>query len=256
MKKQVLSTFIALLLVFLFAVPTSADPNHNGSAFDYYTAHDKSFVAYSIGGELISDDFFGFLSDGYYYDNNYPRTHFIDYPTAKYNCHSYAWHSHSSSNNVWINMNITNYFADTASSVTNELTWNSNTSAGTVSIGDIVVFKDSSNLICHSAVVCNTTDGTLNNTQLISKWSNGCLMEHAVYSGHPYCDSSSVKVFRPISSHILSYTDLGKTKHSIDCSCGYYATANHINIISGNAYVCTRCSHSVDIMIHDPEEEY
>ncbi len=253
MKKQIAAAIIALLLVFILTVPVSANPNHNGTPFDYYTAHDTKFTAYSIGGELSYNEYVSCLLVKTYFENISATTVMVADPTAKYNCHSFAWHSQSSNNNTWINMGVTNFFEDTVASVTSELPWNTNTPSGTVSVGDIIVYKFSNGTLNHSAIVYYT-DGTLNNTLLISKWGDGCVMIHSVYSGHPYCDSASVKVFRPISSHVLSYSDLNNKKHRLDCSCGYYTITGHISVVSGNAYVCTRCGHSVDIMVHDPEE--
>gem|GEM_PF-6604131 len=138
MKKKIASAIIALLLVFILTVPVSANPNHNGTPFDYYTAHDTKFTAYSIGGELSYNEYVSCLLVKTYFENISATTVMVADPTAKYNCHSFAWHSQSSNNNTWINMGVTNFFEDTVASVTSELPWNTNTPAGTVSVGEIV----------------------------------------------------------------------------------------------------------------------
>jgi len=41
-----------------------------------------------------------------YVDNTYPLVNRIRSATGKYNCHSYAWYSTSSSNNIWITSSL------------------------------------------------------------------------------------------------------------------------------------------------------
>lgn len=68
-----------------------------------------------------------------YYDSAYPRATRLRNPTVKYNCHSYAWYSTSSSNHYWMNnpssyMTDGSYSSTSSSDIGNKVIWGAKTS--------------------------------------------------------------------------------------------------------------------------------
>lgn len=107
------------------------------------------------------------------YKNTYPKATFLSTATRRYNCHSYAWYSRSTSNVYWMN-NPNKYISDGS----RKKVGSSSTANGQILlIGSTV----------HSAV---TVD--YKNNIVKSKWGSGPLMQHAtsygpaLYSNAPY----------------------------------------------------------------------
>ena len=98
----------------------------------------------------------------------------IGQPTVKYNCHSYAWYSQSTSNTYWIN-DISLYLRTT--STVNRMN---------TSVGDKVVYYNSSNNTysnpSHSAVITSYTNisSSQRNFTLKSKWGMCGLYSHSL----------------------------------------------------------------------------
>lgn len=59
--------------------------------------------AFLVTGEFSQTDI---DQANYYEDSTYPNASRQRSATGKYNCHSYAWYSTSSSNNIWIHYNL------------------------------------------------------------------------------------------------------------------------------------------------------
>lgn len=95
--------------------------------------------------------------------NNYPRATRHRSSTRKYNCHSYAWYSTSTSNNIWIN-DPAKYWTDGS--------YRLNSNVGQA--GRKVFYPNGD----HSAI-------TINTTEFYSKWGELGLMRH-VYNYSPY----------------------------------------------------------------------
>lgn len=107
-----------------------------------------------------------------YYVSNYPDASLISPASNLYNCHSYAWHNSSTTNNVWINayyqgaFQLERYWID-------DLYFSCNESSAE---------KVHYYLSDHSAIILSTGN-------YISKWGSGPLMEHAPNYG-PYANMS------------------------------------------------------------------
>ncbi|MGP1543393.1 MAG: hypothetical protein ACTTIO_00310 [Candidatus Fimenecus sp.] len=104
-----------------------------------------------------------------YFINRYPQAYFVSTSTRKYNCHSYAWYSSSTSNIYWMN-NPNAYMSDGS--------YNRVYNIGVAS----KVYYSSAN---HSAIVNDVVGNAICNATVKSKWGKGPLMEHKTYYG-PY----------------------------------------------------------------------
>lgn len=93
-----------------------------------------------------------------------------------YNCHSYAWHSTSASNDYW--MNNPYYYINDGSYV-----------AGTGAVGDRITYNSSATKYDHSGIV--TSSGTIT-----SKWGALGLFEHSVYACPYYLEAAAIYFWR------------------------------------------------------------
>ena len=103
-----------------------------------------------------------------YVSTNYPNATKLREPTLKYNCHSYAWYSTSTSNTHWMN-DPSAYYTGTNKSYTLITTGSTNTIPSSVSNGSKVTYTGSS--LEHSAIKTSSTKFT-------SKWGAAGLYEH------------------------------------------------------------------------------
>ncbi|MCM1314094.1 MAG: hypothetical protein NC040_09815 [Muribaculaceae bacterium] len=114
----------------------------------------------------------------------YPNAERLREPTNKYNCHSYAWYSQSSSNNKWMN-NPYAYISDGSYYL----------SSNPQSNYRMVYWQGNS--IEHSAIIETRLSGGSNinfrnMVIVISKWGNGGLYRHnGNDSPYYYCDTVS-----------------------------------------------------------------
>lgn len=118
--------------------------------------------AYLVTGEFSKTEI---DQENTYQDSVYPNASRQRSASGKYNCHSYAWYSTSSSNNIWIAYND-NYTSDPYYSIVaigNRLTVPIN-----VAIGSKVNYPSDG----HSAIVYSSS-------KLISKWGDYGLYIHA-----------------------------------------------------------------------------
>lgn len=111
--------------------------------------------------------------------------------TCKYNCHSYAWYSQSTSNNRWINFPIA-YMVD--GSYTRVLSSIYSSSLG-VYMGDKVFYGTNTNPT-HSAVISSGISGAPLLTRTAkSKWGELGLFEHTVNNVPSGYDLNNVSVW-------------------------------------------------------------
>lgn len=101
--------------------------------------------------------------------STYPQATYVSYPTSNYNCHSYAWHSSSTSNIYWI-PDPTIYMEDTSYSRVFSAVQATRIH---YSIGD------------HSAKVYDANSNSFSAATVISKWGEGPVMIHQANYG-PY----------------------------------------------------------------------
>ena len=120
-------------------------------------------------------------------------------PTVKYNCHSYAWYSQSTSNPYWVN-DPTPFLTDGSYYVVNK------TNAG---VGDRVVYYNSVNGTYsqpnHSAVITSYTNTSNSQREftLKSKWGMSGLYQHSLtncpyyyYHGENYTSIYDTRFYR------------------------------------------------------------
>jgi hypothetical protein len=129
-----------------------------------YTA--VEVIVMEAGDELTQEQINYFNS---YVSINYPLATKLREPTLKYNCHSYAWYSQSTSNNKWMNQleadndpNLSKYWTD--GSYEYGAGW---------SVGGKVFWV----LGDHSGIISSQGTPYYNNI-ITSKWGPGPLMYH------------------------------------------------------------------------------
>lgn len=132
----------------------------------------------------------------------------ISDPTFKYNCHSYAWYSQSTSqNNIWLNYPYV-YYSDSDRSYEE---------VSDPRLGDIVCYYGYNNKNVfgnlHSGIITRYTDqssngtiGDLNKYIVTSKWGAGGLYEHR---GDicPYMYATEIRYYRPRTNGSLNLSD-------------------------------------------------
>jgi len=97
--------------------------------------------------------------------------------TAAYNCHSYAWYSTSSTNNVWMN-DPSVYMSD------------GSYSAGYAQVGSKVYWYSSSYGPIHSGILYSTSTSSSNPAKTTSKWGMYGLIRH-VTNDCPYSSTAT-----------------------------------------------------------------
>lgn len=121
--------------------------------------------------------------------NSYPNISRISRGTCKYNCHSYAWYSQSTSNTYWINTPVA-YMSDGSYS---KVMSGINSSSITASYGDRVFWGTNSSPI-HSAILHSSSSGVPLATRIVySKWGPLGVFKHQV-SVSPY-NTNSISVW-------------------------------------------------------------
>lgn len=149
-----------------YAVVSSSDFNWN---YTVKTPKNSSVTVGKLksGKELTSSE----ITQGKnYVSSNYPGATYIATPTKKYNCHSYAWYSQSTSNNYWMN-DPSKYMSD------------SSYKKDGIKVGNIIYYTGE-----HSGVVSNVKVG-YTGCYVKSKWGMYGLYNH-FYNQCPYSTSN------------------------------------------------------------------
>ncbi len=120
--------------------------------------------AIKVTTELSSEDYQEALN---WINTTYPNATILRNPTKKYNCHSYAWYSQSSSNTIWIDR-------------PNQRTWWEDGSWVRTTSSPVRGMKVDYYSSDHSAIVYNASIYD-------SKWGANCLVRHTP----SYCPYSS-----------------------------------------------------------------
>ncbi|MBQ4443578.1 MAG: hypothetical protein II896_02820 [Clostridia bacterium] len=175
----------------------------------------------------------------------YPNAQFIDNPSNRYNCHSYAWYSQSNLNPYWIN-DPTNFIVSHDYVVS------------TGEEGDIIVYYgyedgNNTNIVpIHSGIIEQRLSGESNNVcgdldlyVVNSKWGQCGIYRHRGDYCPYYNDTVYVEYYRMHGAHMYTdYEPYNNTQHMVICECGDYILQNHdyseLAVISGtqHAYVC------------------
>lgn len=173
--KSMTIALLLFLVVILSSVTVNGIASPNTQIYSITTPN-GSFVnyAYLVTGEFNPTEI---INANAYMDTTYPNAIRQRSATGKYNCHSYAWYSTSTSNNIWIGYNVY-YISDGSYSLVamgNRLTIPSQ-----APIGSKVDFSSDG----HSAIKYSSS-------KLISKWGDYGLYIHS--PNHcPYPSSTSL----------------------------------------------------------------
>lgn len=162
-----------------------------------------------------------------------------DYPTQKYNCHSYAWYDDSIDNQYWLN-DIDVYLNDIHSEEISD-----------PSVGAKCVYYDSSGKPLHSAIITKIEGEYIT---CVSKWgANGLFVHEREYvpSGYKY-NGINVRCKYYIYPENHDYVAYRYTSdaHTMDCSiCHAIHTEPHSKYIlkyttTTHTYTCKKCTYT------------
>ena len=177
-----------------------------------YTPNDSS-VSAKIYLEDYPYDYKEYLVESVYpFEHPFMDAELLEWPTTRYNCHSYAWHSQDVSSNIYWIPYPTNYYTDY-----------SYYEVSSPRAGDIICYfdnngtpsnySDDENL--HSGIVSSVNDNQVNNicgtsslVNVTSKWGSHGLFEHrgdqcpytSAYNG----DADYVRYYRPRTNSTYS----------------------------------------------------
>ncbi len=226
-----------------------------GSPYILDISHTNDDVdAYHVEGELSNDAIYGIES---YNALLFPLAQVLEQPTAKYNCHSYAWYSQDvDENNTWIN-NPEQYYA-----------YHRYCPLSTPQVGDIICYYDDMGTVSdqaddenkHSGIVTDIeSDGTV---IITSKWGPAGLYVHEV-SYSPYLHSGKggadyVVYYREPTRFRYRYST-SLYDHSKTClRCNVTVSEPHNWIASLSGYRCSLCNMTAStvpgVMSIVPEE--
>lgn len=183
--KRVRLFLLTAAIVCVSLLITSCDPGDYGYTYtltSVYTPKGTEVIGAHIS-ELTEDDYNRLDREA---TSNFPNATRLRMPTNNYNCHSYAWHSQSADNTVWIGliMNGQNYMNE------HEKYWKD---ASYIKIasgnGDIIPY----NVPNGSKVNYSDDDHSAIKTsskKFTSKWGPGGLYEH----NPSYCPYTSTNL--------------------------------------------------------------
>lgn len=174
-NKTIALTLLLCVILVLSTVTVNAIASPNTQIYTI-TSPDGTMVNYAY---LVSGEFSQPAIDqaNAQEDSLFPNATRLRSASGRYNCHSYAWYSTSSSNNIWIHYNF-DYITDPNYSLV--ATGSRISIPYTAPIGSKVDFPSDG----HSAVKYSSS-------KLISKWGDFGLYTHA--PGYcPYPNSSSL----------------------------------------------------------------
>lgn len=155
-------TLLILVLIFVLSIPSIAD-----SCTVVYTPNGSAVSAYYMTYELSTSERNSLDSTT---QSAYPNATLLRSSSRKYNCHSYAWYSQSSSNSIWI---------DDPSTYWEDYSYSGYCSSWPYS-GSKVYYQYGN----HSAIVYSGLTFT-------SKWGQGPLMRHS----STYCPYTSSTLY-------------------------------------------------------------
>jgi hypothetical protein len=171
---KVKCTILFLLILLAVLIITACMPKADYEATTIYTPHGTAVSAFRVLNELSSADYNEIMD---YTHDYFPNAVYIRYPTAYYNCHSYAWYSKNSTNRIWIQSPEQEKFW-TDYSYLYYATYNNGGIPNTTDPLSVDYYNDDHSAFKYAGTV----------TYFYSKWGNGGLMKHT--PGYcPYDDS-------------------------------------------------------------------
>ncbi len=227
-----------------------------------YTPNDTAvYVFEKREGILFNPSQYDTISDAIF-----PQNTRLSSATRKYNCHSYAWYSQSTSNNKWWMNDPSAYYTD-----------GSYTEVFSPQAGDIICYFDDNNNPVHSGIVVqvlgyadNSICGTASKYIVESKWGEYGLYQHrGDRCPYPYTEymgsypiATNVKFYRRYCNHSFYYTWMSVENHKIECHyCDYYEVTGHVvgMNMQPNAldiYICSLCGGRANVgpIIYPPGE--
>lgn len=115
------------------------------------------------------------------YHSSYPNAVELASINGAYNCHSYAWHQQSTSNNYWINYpEMTTYLTDGSYSSSNP------------AVGRRIIYRKSDGEVTHSGIISAISD----TTYITSKWGYCGLYYHKINECPYYSNNINISYWK------------------------------------------------------------
>ena len=147
------------------------------------TPKNSVVTAKKYTSDLYSSDITKFQN---YIKNTYPNATILAQPSILYNCHSYAWHSASTSNKFWID-DPSKYMSDGSYKYLGTISSSSSSVTGAVN-GNKAFYKNTDDTYNHSAIIYNSTLYT-------SKLGSNCLIRHAQAYCPYWFNTTKIKIY-------------------------------------------------------------
>lgn len=167
------------------------------------------------------------------------------YPgTARYNCHSYAWHQAADDNIYYVGI-ISTYLRDPHC-----------TEVSNARVGAIAVYCDAGDKPLHSAIVTSVA-GSVVTCQ--SKWGVCGVFEHELGEvPDEYTANGNINVKYYVYEKFHTYSDADtytETHHTLTCTiCEYETTVQHSYTVTHTAETHTRSCRFCDWSVTEPHE--
>ncbi len=230
-KRFLVFVFSIVLLLTFTTFPASADD------IDIYLPIPHTTDV--VGARVVTEELdINILIAEYHFGKNFlDGQEPIRFPTAYYNCHSYAWYSQETDNCYWIE-DPSEYYDDHRYCIVTD-----------PRVGDKICYFDnmgttntSDDKNIHSGIVSSVrSDGTV---MVTSKWADGGLFEHEWYRVpyyYQYSGPADYVVYYRYSGSM--YSRLSLYAHNKLCSvCNTTTTEPHYWIDESSNYRCSACN--------------
>lgn len=222
MKISILSTLLATVLS-----TNSVDTSYYATYSYIYNQNNTKIKVLKYNQDYLTDEEIEEKDEES--KTAFPSIETLEEPTLRYNCHSYSFYSKALSNWYWIVE--PEKFIDDGTFISSD-----------GSVGDVVVYLDSSSNIIHSGIVNDRLSSKisgkndLDNIVVDSKWGDSGLYRHSgkdtpYYGGMSAGVTDNIAYYKVNSTHthsyIYNYVSISTKKHYAYCRCGSYLQQAH-----------------------------
>lgn len=188
---------------------SDVSPQYDGIGFDKYrfnyttttTPNGSQVEALQFIDELDDEDYQGAMALANKWKTMYPDdTKIIKNPTVKYNCHSFVWYGHPTTNQLWLNLSSAIVYMTDSSYLPKGMYSESDNYTADAS-GNLFyqTMMGTSYVADHSAYLFRPSKKWVK-----SKWGFGCLMQHEQSQCPYYVDGVTKFVLYEINPNLYN----------------------------------------------------